>query len=235
MLFMLVSRVLLNPTLDNFNLVVDNFHHTRIRLTIPQDQIAAVDTAWNDVDRSLVGRLQRTAGSEVGRHGGVLPGVELAVGPDKTGRVDVVPPAGIGVDILVGFALGDAVRVAILGRDEQGALAFPIRAVDKSGHDSGNACWSTVLPKLEAGETVSKVLEREIRGWKMRRQVSRVTYGSLQRNHCHCRSMVLARVTSVNMGLEALLVSKLPRSMGFCQYPKLEHVPGIMTSLDHLA
>lgn len=55
---------LLHPRLDLRNLVVDHSLHARVDRAILQDQVRAVKATGNDLERCLLGWLQRATGAE---------------------------------------------------------------------------------------------------------------------------------------------------------------------------
>lgn len=152
-LLVLLSIILINPGLNLGDLVILHQLHTGIHRTGLGNQITAVDSTRNDLQRGVGGPLERATGLVIARHGRVLPRVKLAVGPDQTGGVACqIPALGEGVDIVDRLALRAAVRTWL--GEEQGTLALPVVATHKARDNGGGGLWSTVLPE---GKSLKKV------------------------------------------------------------------------------
>lgn len=149
-LLVLFSIKLIHPRLDLRNLIINHLLHARIDCTILGKHVAAVNAIWNELQRSVCGTCELTAGLVDARDGAVSPGVELAVGPDKTCQVvGNVPAPSVGVDVLDSLALGGTICAG--SREEQGTLTLPVLGCDETGDDGGLVLWSAVLPVCKAG------------------------------------------------------------------------------------
>ena len=146
---MLSGVELLNPAFDDVDLFADNLPVScRIYGRVLHDDVAAVHAAGYDGDRRLRGRKQLAPRARSRGDGGVPPRVELAVDPRYPRRV-LGPTPGPGVHVLFGQPSRDAMGVAVLGREVQRALPFPVGVVDQTGHDGRRASRGSVLPELE--------------------------------------------------------------------------------------
>lgn len=142
-----------NPLLHVLDLGLVNLHDGFISLGVAKEQVAAVGSAREDANGRLGGRLERTAGAEVGGDCGGLPGVQAAVGPHEAGGVDVVPAAGAVVEHLGGLAAVDADNVVALGREEEAALSLDLVGGAEVGDDVGLVVGQGSLPPLESTES----------------------------------------------------------------------------------
>lgn len=142
------SIVFRNPLRDLCDLRIDDLLHSGIHNTILGQQIRAVDAGRNDVHRRLRRRFEGTAGAEFGRHGGILPRVELAVRPDEPGRVGE-PPARVRIDVVHRLPLGMPVGEVALGREEQRALPLPVLGRHEARDDGRAVRRRAVLPEVE--------------------------------------------------------------------------------------
>lgn len=145
-----MSRELTHPLRNLLNNLINNLLRTRINNTILRDQITSVEPTRHNLHRNILGAHKRTVGSQIRRHAGLAPRVELAVDVDQTLRVHVVPAVRVAVDVLFGAALGDTVLGAVgRGREVQAALADPVIGVDEAGDDGGTIARRAVLPVAE--------------------------------------------------------------------------------------
>ena len=84
-----------------------------IFLTDISNQIDAVISTCNDIDRNLGGALQRSSRADIGRHGRRSPWVVLTVGVNQASGVIDVPATGESVDFFLGPSFIDPVRLAL--------------------------------------------------------------------------------------------------------------------------
>lgn len=71
--------VLFNPGFDLCHFSINDLLDSLIRGTILQNQIRAVETTRDDIQRGGLGRLKGSSRSEIGGNTGRLPGVVLPV------------------------------------------------------------------------------------------------------------------------------------------------------------
>ena len=104
-----------------------------VGLTVRHDEVVAMDAVGHDVDWDFGCALQWASRAEFGRYTGGTPGIILAVGVDQACGVDVVPSCSVRVDLGLGRASRDAVRLT-LGSwwEKQCALPGPVLLVDES-------------------------------------------------------------------------------------------------------
>lgn len=158
--------VLSHPSLDLSNLGIDYFLDTRIRLTILQNKVRAMEATRNNVQRRRRPRLKRPTRAEARRNSRFSPGIELSrnvvsgcslllqrsrvsgrrnnhvpVSPDQTSRVGQIPALGPSINISCIFALCTSVSVAIDLGEEKGALTLPISAIHSPGDNRGSIKW----------------------------------------------------------------------------------------------
>jgi hypothetical protein len=142
-----------NPRLHLLELLLDHRHDARIRLGVRVDQVVAMARVGHDEDGVRLGRGQGAAGSEVGRHRLLAPGVVLSrrvsyihtktksekegvpLGPDHALR-GARPAVRPGIDRVRAFAVGAGVGEAVVGL-EVGAAHAEVVVVGHETRDDG--------------------------------------------------------------------------------------------------
>jgi hypothetical protein len=144
---MLVLGKVLNPLRNLLNNLINDLLDPSVNSPILRHQIASMETARNDLHGNILGILQRSLRPQIRRNRSLAPRIELAVYVDQAGRVHVVPPVRVAVDVFLGAAFRNTVFGPIRRwREIESALADPVVRVDKTGDDRGAIARGAGLP-----------------------------------------------------------------------------------------